>query len=39
MFEMQDRMRQMVPKVQQLAKETAEQIKAQGAPAPKDNTG
>jgi hypothetical protein len=39
MSEMQDRMRQMVPKIEQVAKETAEQIKAQAAPAPKDNTG
>jgi hypothetical protein len=31
MTEMQQRMQQMIPKLQQMAKETAEQIKAQGA--------
>jgi hypothetical protein len=39
MSEMQERMRQMAPKIEQLAKETAEEIKAQGAPAPKNNAG
>ena len=39
MSEMQDRMRQMVPELEQMAKETAEEIKAQGAPAPKNNAG
>jgi len=32
-------MKQIVPKMQQMAKETAEEIKAQGAPAPKNNAG
>lgn len=31
MSEMQQRMQQMIPKLQQMAKETAEQVKAQGA--------
>ena len=39
MSEMQDRMRQMVPKLQEMAKETADEIKAQGTPAPKNNAG
>lgn len=40
MTEMQERMRQVVPKIEQLAKQTAEQIKAQGAtPATKNNPG
>jgi hypothetical protein len=30
MSEMQQRMQQMIPKLQQMAKETAEQVKAQG---------
>ena len=32
-------MKELVPKIQQLAKDTAEQIKAQGAPAPKKTPG
>jgi hypothetical protein len=39
MTEMQERMKELVPKMEQLAKETAEQIKAQGAPAPKNHPG
>lgn len=39
MSEMQERMKELVPKIQQLAKDTAEQIKAQGAPAPKNHPG
>jgi len=39
MTEMQERMKELVPKMEQLAKETAEQIKAQGTPAPKNHPG
>jgi hypothetical protein len=39
MSEMQERMKELVPKIQQLAKDTAEQIKAQGSPAPKNHPG
>lgn len=39
MSDMQERMRQMIPKIQQLAKETAEQLNSQTPPAQKKNAG
>jgi hypothetical protein len=39
MSEMQERMKELIPKMEQLAKETAEEVKTQGAPAAKDHAG
>jgi uncharacterized protein len=39
MAQMQERMRALIPKMQQMAKETADQIKSEGANANKDKSG
>jgi hypothetical protein len=39
MSEMQERMKELIPKMEQLAKETADEVKTQGTPAPKNPAG